>query len=450
MSTLFIALIPTKLTLFSGAAPQAVLFRVALMKLVLVEWLDSHAGRGWQDFERIEEAAEPLHCRSVGWLAAGSSRLQGAGAAHLWRTERHGGATRVWRYDQTSPLWRYSPGSLLSSGVYYFIAMVSSTREEANPLQTEAALAALSVALGAEETGDLVKEEARLLTGAPTLPQDFVRKIKARIQANGDPLGDAFCAIRTAAERRTTGAIYTPKQIVTSMFDWAASVGVPARVIEPGAGSGRFLMEAARRFPKAELIAVESDPLASLMARANLSVIGKAKQASVILADFRRARVAEIEGRTLYIGNPPYVRHHLIESRWKGTWLKIQAKQLGIRASDALAGLHVYFFMAIAWRSPLATRRPCGLISPASRRSRKARWSKDSDYGALITAAEWLDVNYGQIVRDLFLNRLGGQSVFVYDTPQIIFWNAAKASSLEPHTEPFPARQRLELSQHSR
>ena len=26
-----------------------------------------------------------------------------------------------------------------------------------------------------------------------------------------------------------------------------------------------------------------------------------------------------------------------------------------------------------AWRSPLATRRPCGLISPASRRSRKAR-----------------------------------------------------------------------------
>ena len=40
------------------------------MKLVLVEWLDSHAGRGWQDFERIEAAAEPLHCRSVGWLVS--------------------------------------------------------------------------------------------------------------------------------------------------------------------------------------------------------------------------------------------------------------------------------------------------------------------------------------------------------------------------------------------
>ena len=38
------------------------------MKLVLIEWLDAHAGRGWQTIERIEQAAEPLYCRSVGWL----------------------------------------------------------------------------------------------------------------------------------------------------------------------------------------------------------------------------------------------------------------------------------------------------------------------------------------------------------------------------------------------
>jgi hypothetical protein len=40
------------------------------MKLVLIEWLDSHSGRGWQDFHRIEQAAEPLYVRSVGWLAS--------------------------------------------------------------------------------------------------------------------------------------------------------------------------------------------------------------------------------------------------------------------------------------------------------------------------------------------------------------------------------------------
>ena len=40
------------------------------MKLVLVEWLDSHSGRGWQTPERLKLAAEPLYCQSVGWLLA--------------------------------------------------------------------------------------------------------------------------------------------------------------------------------------------------------------------------------------------------------------------------------------------------------------------------------------------------------------------------------------------
>ena len=40
------------------------------MKLVLIEWEDAHQGRGWQSFEQIEQAAEPLYCKSVGWLVA--------------------------------------------------------------------------------------------------------------------------------------------------------------------------------------------------------------------------------------------------------------------------------------------------------------------------------------------------------------------------------------------
>ena len=38
------------------------------MKLVLIEWLDSHSGRGWQEMPALERAAIPLYCRSVGWL----------------------------------------------------------------------------------------------------------------------------------------------------------------------------------------------------------------------------------------------------------------------------------------------------------------------------------------------------------------------------------------------
>jgi hypothetical protein len=38
------------------------------MKLVSIECLDSHFGRGRQDFDRLEQAAEPLDCRSGGWV----------------------------------------------------------------------------------------------------------------------------------------------------------------------------------------------------------------------------------------------------------------------------------------------------------------------------------------------------------------------------------------------
>jgi hypothetical protein len=37
-------------------------------KLVLIEWMDSHSGRGWQTLDEIQGKAEPLYCRSVGWL----------------------------------------------------------------------------------------------------------------------------------------------------------------------------------------------------------------------------------------------------------------------------------------------------------------------------------------------------------------------------------------------
>jgi hypothetical protein len=260
----------------------------------------------------------------------------------------------------------------------------------------ERLLAAVAAALGAETVGILSASERELLNGTPHVPSDLLADVRRRIRAGEDPLGTAFCEIRSVNQRRLQGAVYTPGQIVAAMLDWAQTIGQPARVVEPGAGSAPFLLEAGKRFPNAQLVAVELDPLAALMARANLSMAGLAGRARVIQGDFLTAKFDVIEGRTLYIGNPPYVRHHLITPQWK-VWLKREAANLKLEAST-LAGLHVYFFLAIA------------------------RWAKAGDYGALITAAEWLDVNYGQLVRELFTNRLGGQSVFI----------------IEPTAEPFP------------
>jgi adenine-specific DNA-methyltransferase len=152
-------------------------------------------------------------------------------------------------------------------------------------------------------------------------------------------------------------------------------------VVDAGAGSGRFIVEAGRRIPDASLIAVELDPMAALLCRAHLAAAGMSGRATVVLADYRLAEFDRVQGRTLYIGNPPYVRHHLIEPEWKA-WLVRHAAQRGIVASQ-LAGLHAHFFLATALHA-----------SPG-------------DIGCLITSAEWLDVNYGSLVRTLLLEDLG-------------------------------------------
>lgn len=40
------------------------------MKLMLIEWIDSNSGKGWQPLDQIEDGAGVVHCRSVGWLVA--------------------------------------------------------------------------------------------------------------------------------------------------------------------------------------------------------------------------------------------------------------------------------------------------------------------------------------------------------------------------------------------
>ncbi|APX67931.1 SAM-dependent methyltransferase (plasmid) [Sphingomonas sp. LK11] len=267
--------------------------------------------------------------------------------------------------------------------------------EFASVFPTERALASTAMALGADTLGAFTPQERALVATATKAPaRPILNALVELIRDGHDPLGDAFCALRTPALRRENGATYTPAPIVQTMVDWA-SAGTPTRVVDPGVGSARFLMRAAAAFPKAELVGIDIDPLAALVARANLAAIGAAGRARIVLGDYRRFDESTT-GRTLYIGNPPYVRHHQIPLKWK-EWLFTEAASIGLPASK-LAGLHVYFYLATVLKA------------------------KPKDYGAFITASEWLDVNYGALVRSLILNQLGGQSVTV----------------IEPTAQPFP------------
>ena len=217
-------------------------------------------------------------------------------------------------------------------------------------------------------------------------------------------MGASFARLRSTAQRRKLGATYTPAALVGPMSEWLAHFKRAARVVDPGAGSARFLCAVGRYLPEAQLMAVEIDPLAALTARANLTVLGFDGRSEVHTDDYRALRLSSIPGPTAFVGNPPYVRHHDIAPEWK-SWLRERSADLGLKAS-ALAGLHVHFLLATA------------------------HLAEAGDFGVFVTSSEWLDVGYGQLARELFAGPLGGLSIHILDARTQAFADAATTATV--------------------
>ena len=111
---------------------------------------------------------------------------------------------------------------------------------------------------------------------------------RAEIRRGGDPLGEAFCALRGPARRRPLGQTFTPPTIIESMIAWAAGAGSgrpgsstrapdrPGSSSRPGAGGPRPSWSGWRstRWPR-------------IIGRASLAAAGLAARSRIILGDYR-------------------------------------------------------------------------------------------------------------------------------------------------------------------
>lgn len=260
--------------------------------------------------------------------------------------------------------------------------------------------------------------EKEILVSTPDLRNPgLVADVKAAIQAGLDPLGDAYCSINAPENRRGRGQTFTPTHVVDGMISWAKRQRKQVRrLVDPGAGSGRYTFAGLRAFPLAKAVAVEMDPTVALLLRANLTTAGFADRVQVVVDDFRNLELPAIEGTTLFIGNPPYVRHHGIDAAWKD-WYSRTLKHYGHDGSQ-LAGLHLHFFL------------------------KTLELAATGDLGCYVTAAEWLDVKYGQALRQLMTNGLGGRDVFVVDPAVPVFDDAMVSACIAGFA---PGSKRTEL-----
>ncbi len=151
------------------------------------------------------------------------------------------------------------------------------------------------------------------------------------------------------------------------------------------------------------IVAFDTDPLSTLVTRAGLAA-HNGSPATVINDGFTQTALPIFDGKTAFVGNPPYLRHHSLNAGAKA-WAQLAAGRAGVSISG-LAGLHAYFFLATALHG-----RP-------------------GDVGCFVTSSEWLDVNYGEVIRRLLLDGLGGRSIHVLEPKLLPFDTAATTAAI--------------------
>lgn len=239
-------------------------------------------------------------------------------------------------------------------------------------------------------------EDIRRLTESILSGSVSSAELSIALADGDDPLGDAYMSCNTSEERRPSGSTYTPLPIVKEMVDIACARIRPSLIVDCGCGSGRYSLACAKAFPDADVLALDNSDEAVSMCKANALAAGLSSRIKVVKADFTDYEITRPkDGPVLWIGNPPYVRHHDIDPTTKKRFKDI-AKMLGMKAS-ALAGLHVHFLAAIA-----------------------RQW-RNGDYGVLVTSSEWMDVNYGAFARELLADRLGLDELHLFDRNSQVF-----------------------------
>ena len=132
------------------------------------------------------------------------------------------------------------------------------------------------------------------------------------------------------------------------MLTWLSTQGQPARVVDPGAGSGRFLPRGRGPLPKGATDRRGDGSIGGAHVASQSPCTGWAGRAQVMVRTTEKETSAHC-GTTAFVGNPPYVRHHGIAADWKalvcvevrGVWHQSQRARrtsLALLFADSSAG----------------------------------------------------------------------------------------------------------------
>ncbi len=214
---------------------------------------------------------------------------------------------------------------------------------------------------------------------------------------------------KSQAERNRLGQFATPTALAHDILAYAKKQlrrKPPVRFLDPALGTGSFYSafldvfgeNAASNAKGFEIDSHYADAARSLWTDYGLCVVH---------GDFTKAEMPDSEGEkaTLVICNPPYVRHHHIATEEKQRLNGNVSIRHGISLSG-LSGLYCYFLCL------------------------SKDWMAKGGLAAWLIPSEFMDVNYGRVVKDFLLNNVSLLHIHRFLPSDVQFGDALVSSAI--------------------
>ncbi len=214
---------------------------------------------------------------------------------------------------------------------------------------------------------------------------------------------------KSAIERNKLGQYATPSSLAIEIIDYCRSLlsgSQKIRFIDPAIGTGVFYFALLRAF-SLDCIETAMGYEVDVECAKVASQLWSDTHLKLTIADFTEVCPPDKNDHkfNLLICNPPYVRHHHLSFNKKQSLRALGIKAAGIQLSG-FAGLYCYFLLAAhQWMSPDGLA--CWLIP-----------------------SEFMDVNYGEEVKDYLLNQVTLTRVHRFDPSDLQFDGVLVSTSI--------------------
>jgi adenine-specific DNA-methyltransferase len=212
-------------------------------------------------------------------------------------------------------------------------------------------------------------------------------------------------SLKTAAERNKWGQFATPFALALSLARYAHKTLGEGRLrfLDPAIGTGSFYSALSQVVSAKTIEAATGIELDPLFAEAAESLWGKSGL-HVVRGDFTKHK-PPAQHFNLVLTNPPYVRHHHLESDAKDR-LKMQlARSLHMEISG-LAGLYCYFLLLCH------------------------DWMEEQGLAIWLIPSEFMDVNYGVTLRRYLTERVTLLHIHRFCPTDVQFTDALVSSAV--------------------